>query len=1035
MHKTDDFEPIHARIEAQARLRPDYVACKHKSSQLTYAELNQKANDLAYWLIGRGVRAGKTVGVCFPPCLESSIALLAIQKAGGVYVPIDPEYPEDRIDVIVQDAQPEIVLCSQEVLESKPKVFADAVAYQHTQSLSERNGNPDISVGKKDPCYIFYTSGTTGKPKGISLSYGNLFFYIDAAVNAFAISENDIAISIARFSFSISLFDLLSVNSVGGTLWVLSRDEVMNLEFLADAFSEATIAHIGPNLLRGLLNYIMGTSVPQEKYAGLRHLSMGGDYTPVDLLHELTDYFSNSEIYVIYGSSEIGCMGTYFPVPKNPEKSYVGKPFPGVSIRLLNDNGDIAADGSVGEICYNTPGLMLGYLNDEEKTRESMIEIEGETYFRIGDVGRFSPEGNLEHLGRSDFQVKIRGQRVELLELDQHLKKTPGVTSGICAAAGERTEKQLIAYVTVENREVFSVIEAQSYLEQLVPDYMLPSGWIILDKLPLNENMKLDRKALPAPTLQNLERSASYSPPTTELETKLTDTWAKALGHPRIGIRDNFFAVGGDSLSAMSISLMLMAEGLEISPLQIAENPTIEQLAGLTQSLELTEAPERALQTVALPPFISRFIQERGSQSPNRWNISRLVTVESHLKPDIAEKAFIALATRHDAMRLRLFKDGTEWKAESLADVEGGIHFEFDDVGDRSEQDQRKRIEDVAASCQAKINLAEGPVACIALFDLGKDRPQEMFFTVHHFVMDVVSWGIFWLEFESTYRQLEANTYPYRIAPSFAEWCNGLADVANSDEVLAAATAWAEIEGNSLPSLPEDFDYESSDNTNSSARLVVKTCSEEDTTNLLQSAAQGIDIEKILVAALSNALSSWSGGEESVYFDHLVHGRDVKVPNVDESLMLGCTVTYAPRLMQVRKGLAGRDLLDDISRQMEANAKQNVYFDLYRYLGANSQLVAHLNELPKAGILFNYRGKTDNAIEKSKVFGNAVELKGLDHDPDGMRQYPISLVSDVVDDKLIVRFVYSEKIHRQETIEKLAMGFMGYLNQILSEPY
>lgn len=1032
--KKDSFEPIHCQIEAQATLWPDRVAVRNESFQLTYSDLNEKANDLAHWLISRGVGVGKTVAVCFPPSVESLVALLAIQKTGGVYVPIEPDYPEDRMDAIVRDANLKMALVSKEVLKSKPNVFSEFLIYHCTQNLTGKTHNPSLSISENDPCYIFYTSGTTGKPKGIALSYANLHFYITSAVDTFDINENDIAITVARFSFSISLFDLLSVNSVGGTLWILSREQVMNFESLADTLSKATIAHIGPNLLRGLVDYINGSSQSYEKFRGLRHLSMGGDYTPVDLLTDLTKIFSSSELYIMYGSSEIACMGTYFRVPSKPQKSLVGKPFSGVSIKLLDEKGAIAKEGEVGEICFSTPGLMLGYLNDVERTKKVMVEIDGSTYFRIGDVGRFTSEQELEHLGRSDFQVKIRGQRVELLELDQHLKNAPGIKTCVCAAAGERASKQLIAYVTVEDPDNFSVTAAQEYLEEKVPDYMLPSGWIILDELPLNENLKLNRKALPAPTLQNLERSAPYSKPTTELETKFAEIWAKALEQPRVGIHDNFFTIGGDSLSAMSISLMLAADGLEISPLQIAENPTIKELASQPQIAKRTEVPKQILQSVLVPPFISRFIQERDAQSPDHWTISRLVTVEKHLNPDIVQKVLSALEERHDALKFRLFNTGDSWQAESLPEAGSGINFLHKDISLKSKEDQREYIEAVAGSCLGRINLEKGPIACLVLFDLGKDQPQEMFFVVHHFVMDVVSWGIFWLEFESVYLQLENNTFSQMAAPSFAQWCNGLTEVVNSSDVYDATKIWAE-RGSSLPSLPIDLSDDPAANTNASARLVVRSCPEQETINLLHSAAQGIDIEKILVAALCYSLSQWLGGSDTVYFDHLVHGRDISVPDVDESMMLGCTVTYAPTALHVKPRSNGRDLLEDISEQLEAQRKYKVYFDSYRYLGKDAILVEQLNDIPKAQILFNYRGKTDNAIERSDFFGIARELNGLDHDPSGLRQYPISLVTDVIKGKLIVRFVYCKKMHKKETIEALSENYMDFLSQILSEPY
>ncbi len=1040
--------PLHSIFERIVQEKPAKKAVSFVGQSLTYQELNQKANQLAHWLIFKGIKAESRVGVCLKPGLEIIITLLAIQKAGGVYLPIDPDYPQARIKTIVEDAAVELTISQADLIAELSDVLINPYTLQQTQSTLEinRNDNPKVVINEQNTAYIFYTSGTTGMPKGIAISHKSFAYYVLAAIDQFGMTAQDRTVTIAKFSFSISLFDLMTSVISGGELIILPRAEIMNYDSLLNALETATIVHIGPNLLRGLIAYIKRNHQTYERFSGLRHVSSGGDIVPAELLEELKLIFEQAEIYVIYGCTEISCMGCCYLAPRNQKitKSYVGKPFAGTKIILLNDQGQEVPDGEIGEICFQGDGIMKGYLNRPELTSKALIKIKDATYFKTGDLGRIHTSGNLEYLGRQDFQIQIRGQRVELVEVESHLRQAPGVSDGVVKATEiGNQEKRLVAYITLENPDSFSLEQIRGYLHDRLPGYMQPSGWIVLEKMPLNVNYKIDRKALPAPTLSNLIITETYTAPRNQTEQLLTTIWQQVLDIPRVGINDNFFNIGGDSLSAMNISMLLAEKGIEFSPLQIAKTTTIADIVetGIRKYSPEQEPTSKLTKQEAgliedLPPLISRFLYERGSQAPHFWNISRMLVAKKPLSYELVEKTFYYLGDRHDALRLRFDPKLDLWQARTLATATETLSCKTVDLASLSEQEQNESIATAVKACQQELNLTNGAIACLVLFELGKERSQELFFVVHHFAMDVISWKIFWLEFESVYRQLEAQSdFTLSTSPvSFKTWAQTLREYANSSAVELDVRQWLNQPWQEVCSLPKDFRDEGNLqvgnlNTNNSTQVVSFTLTEWQTQTLMRSNAREFDLESILISGLATALGRWQKSE-LVYFDRLVHGRHIGNSDLDLSRTIGCLISYAPTLVKIDTQASTGNTLLDISQQMKEIGDSGTSIDLYRYLGAKPELVNRLAELPKAEVLFNYRGKVDDVLTRSLIFDNLRTIAGSDHDPKGLRQYPLAIAIDIVKCKLEVRCVYSQNIHKRESIKTLCAEFLNCLVSI-----
>jgi amino acid adenylation domain-containing protein len=583
---------VHRCFELHAAGAPDAPAVRFLDRSLSYEALNRRANSLARVLQQRGVRHGQPVVVCLEPSLDIAVALLGILKAGAVYVPVDPNYPSARVQAIVEDTQPALVLIEEPLrLQFElPEAGSLAVSALVASEL-EVERNPDHRLGTEQPAAIFYTSGSTGAPKGVVASHANLRHYVRVAQQRYGVGRGDVMPALARFSFSISLFELLTPLVSGATLRILPRAAVLDPKALADALAEVTIFHAGPSLLKGLIAYVRREYASFAGFDGIKHASSGGDMVPPEVLEGLKQIFSKAEVFVIYGCSEISCMGCTYPVPRDRiiTKTYVGKAFEDTTVRVLGADDRDAAAGEVGEIVFAGRGVTLGYLGRPDLTAERFVVLDGQRYYRTGDLGRFSAEGWLEMLGRSDFQVKIRGMRVELAEVESELRRAPGVLDAVAAArATPEGEKLLVAYVVPAASDQISdkaerLTAIRAHLVQRLPDYMVPAVYVELERLPLNFNLKLDRRALPDPTEADFRAlaAASVREPESETERTLATCFGQTLKLERIGLDDNFFELGGDSLRAMELCVRVeTALGVRIDAIELLREP-LEVLASV----------------------------------------------------------------------------------------------------------------------------------------------------------------------------------------------------------------------------------------------------------------------------------------------------------------------------------------------------------------------------------------------------------------------------------------------------------------------
>ncbi|MBX3301082.1 MAG: amino acid adenylation domain-containing protein [Nitrospira sp.] len=595
-------------FEAQVARTPEAVAVVCEDKQLTYGELNGRANQLAHYLQGQGVGPDVLVGLCMERSVELVVSLLGILKAGGAYVPIDPSYPADRITYMLEDSHATLLLTEHNLREILPSTMATVVCLDRDWSTiaQESSNNPLSQAGPESLAYIIYTSGSTGRPKGVMVPHGNVVRLFATTQEWFHFDGQDTWTLFHSYAFDFSVWELWGALLYGGRLvvvpyWV-SRSPEQFYDLLCQ--ERVTVLNQTPSAFRQLVQ-VDGMRAGHDELA-LRVVIFGGEaLDPISLGPWFERHGDQHPRLVnMYGITETTVHVTYCPVTSGmsavPAKldGGIGRGIPDLQLYLLGPTQQLVPIGVPGEIYVGGAGLARGYLNRPELTAERFIPNpygtrSGERLYRTGDAGRWEPDGQLTYVGRVDQQVKVRGFRIELGEIEARLLEHPAVQAAVVLAReDEQEEKYLVAYVVPAASGAVTVEEVRARLGQVLPDYMVPAHVMVLEQLPLTPNGKVDRRALPAPDLQRGE--TGYVAPRTPTEAQLATIWAEVLKRDKVGVEDNFFTLGGHSLLAITLLERMRQAGLATTVRALFAAPTIAGLARtLGQDVAVVVPPNR----------------------------------------------------------------------------------------------------------------------------------------------------------------------------------------------------------------------------------------------------------------------------------------------------------------------------------------------------------------------------------------------------------------------------------------------------------
>ena len=532
-------ERLHEAFERFARQTPDATAVRFGDSSLTYGDLNRRANRLAHHLKGIGVGPDVLVGLCVERSLDMLVALLGFLKAGGAYVPLDPSFPSDRLAYMVEDSAMRVLITHRDLDKMLGTVPSKVIRLDADAAILESHSAENPTVEGADPtnvAYVLYTSGSTGKPKGVQIPHSAVVNFLASMSREPGFTAKDTLLAVTTLSFDIAGLELYLPLTTGGQVVIASREEALDPVRLMERMreSQCTVLQATPATWRALLDAGWKGS-PQLKAL------CGGEALPSDLAGQLIPRCA--ELWNMYGPTETTIWSTVHHVTDANGAIPIGRPIDNTQVYILDANRNLAPDHAIGELCIGGDGLAQGYLNRAELTAERFIESpfeEGKLLYRTGDLARWNG-GILECLGRIDNQVKVRGFRIELGEIEAILARHESVRHGVVDVRSDNDgDKRLVAYVEAQGGAAPSLADLRAYLGNSLPEYMLPSALVTLDRLPLTPNGKIDRKALPNAGGQVAEEAREFAAPTDALESTLAQLFAKVLKVKQVGVRDEF---------------------------------------------------------------------------------------------------------------------------------------------------------------------------------------------------------------------------------------------------------------------------------------------------------------------------------------------------------------------------------------------------------------------------------------------------------------------------------------------------------------
>lgn len=1015
---------VHQLIATQAQRTPEAVAVRCGDAALSYRELDRRTNRLARHLRARGVGVESRIGVFIERSFEMPVALLAILKAGGAYLPLDPTIPGPRLVQMLSDSAVEFGLTAARFMANLPSETPRPINWITVDSdWPELSDDPLVGgAAPENLAYVIYTSGSTGLPKGVMISHAAIANRLLWMQERFPLSPSDRVLQKTPYSFDASVWELFVPLLAGAELVMARPGGHQEPAYLAEAMARdrITVLQLVPSMLPLVLE-----EKGLDDCRSLRRLFCGGEALPVESCAEFEARLG-ARVINLYGPTETAIDASFWPYQLGTGEviSPIGRPIANLHLRILGQMAEPLPLGSPGDLLVGGVGLARGYLGRPDLTAERFLpdplaQTPGGRLYKTGDLAKAGADGGLRFLGRSDHQVKIRGFRIELFEIEEALRQDPGVREAAVVARDGGGGKRLVAYfVAVEGESVDEEV-LRGGLRRKLPDWMVPVAFVALTAMPLNASGKLDRSALPEP---NLPRMAGAVPPRTAAERKLVEIWSQVLGLETVGIHDNFFSLGGDSILSILIASRATQAGFNFSPQMLFKHQSVAELAAASQSGSSVQAEQGlVLGEVPLTP-IQRSILETDLVDLHHYNQSLLFEVRERLDVRALRTAVAALLRHHDALRLCFTKEAFGWSQrhrglnQALAVI---------DLGRLPTEARSQAMLAASTALQAGLDLSTGPLFRVVHFTLS-EPPDRLLIAAHHLVVDGVSWRILLQDLEESYRSFARAVEP-QLPPktsSFKEWAVHLAEHAQSPEAMSEIGYWLDRKriGKPLP-----VDLPSGRNLSGLARIVSVSFDRETTRELLQQVPSHYRIQspELLLAAVASTLAEWTSFP-LLRIDLEGHGRENISETLDTSRTVGWFTSVFPVVLEVGAGDDIEETLKAVKEQMRRVPRHGIGYGLLRYL-SNAPEALDLRLQPQAEVSFNYLGQVDQTLAESSPFALAVESAGPARSPRQPRRYLLEVDGLVIGGCLQMNWTYSEGLHRRETIEALARRFRDRL--------
>ncbi|MFD8980644.1 amino acid adenylation domain-containing protein [Streptomyces sp. NPDC059564] len=957
-------------VSRQARATPRALAVAGEDGSLTYGELEARANRLAHWLTGRGVRPESLVAVRLPRSTDLVVALLAVLKTGAAYLPIDPDHPGSRIDYILQDARPALVL--------------DAGALAGADLSGCPDSAPAVRVSPQNTAYVIYTSGSTGNPKGVAIPRGALANFLATMGRRVPLSPADRWLAVTTVSFDIAALELYLPLISGAAVVLAGKDTVTDPSAVVEAMGrhEVTVVQATPAFWQ-----ILATHEPSAA-KGLRVL-VGGEALPARLAETLAG--RAADVLNVYGPTETTIWSTMAPVEAGTGVA-IGSPIGNTRVYVLDSALRPVPRGVRGELYIAGDGLARGYFGRPDLTSERFVACPsgpaGARMYRTGDLVRWGRDGRLEYIGRTDFQVKVRGFRIELGEIEHVLAGHPGVAQAVVVVReDEQDGKRIVGYVVPGSQDAEAtgtlLAELPAYLRGRLPDYMVPTALVPLPEIPLSPAGKLNRRALPAP---DHARASAARAPRDQREEAFCALFADVLGLPAVGIDDDFFTIGGDSIRSIQVVVRARALGFAVSTREVFEHRTVARLAQLVEGrheerVTLAELPGGGVGRAPLPPMAAHVLARGGGIG--RFSLSGMLTLPGGIDRAGLLAAVRAVLDRHDALRSRLDRAQPGLRIAAPGSVDAGALL----------REVRGADADVHAELDAaagRLDPDAGVMAQFVWFTGGADA-DRLLIVLHHLAVDGVSWRILLPDLVAAWQRVRGGGTPRADRPgtSLRRWAHALAEAAADPERVARELPlWQEILRGDEPVLGARAVDPARDvaSTVDTVRVTLPADVTRTLLTTLPAVFRG-GADDALLAGLALALARWRSTRGVSASSTLVrregHGREEQVaPGAD----LSRTVGWLTSLFPVRLDLAGIDVADAfaggpaagravkaVKEQLRAVPDHGIGYGLLRHLNPETAAVLAAEREPQIG--FNYLGRTSPADLPE-------DLRGLGWAPD-----------------------------------------------------
>ena len=779
---TNDYpqnQCLHHVFEAQAQKTPDAVAIVFGEQHLTYRQLNQQANKIAHHLIKQDVKAETRVGLFVERSLEMVIAIFGILKAGGAYVPLDPSYPEKRLAFMLEDSQVAILLTTKTLNQQLP---GNNIQILYLETILQRPQinipNPVINVNPTNLAYIIYTSGSTGTPKGVMGLHKNTINRLEWMWHHLPFNDTEVCCQKTALSFVDSIWEIFGPLLKGIKTVIIDDNTIKHVSRFLETLSTEQITRLVlvPSLLKVILE-----SQPTEhhKLAHLKYCISSGEALPTELVHQFEGYLPHSILFNLYGSSEVAADATYYKTTSsaNTTRAPIGQPISNTQIFILDKNLHLMPIGIPGELHVGGSNLSRGYWNRPNLTAQKFIpnpfvngkkqKQKGQRLYKTGDLARYLPDGNIDYLGRIDHQVKIRGYRIELGEIENTLLKHPAINQVIVTARKDHLgDNQLVAYIVANHQPAPDTNNLRTFLEGVLPNYMVPTFFVIMARFPLTPNGKINHRMLPAPDISD-SQSDIFIAPQTEYEILLAKIWQALLGVDEIGIYDNFFALGGHSLLATQlISRIYQQFEVDLPLRSVFEAPTIIKLAE-TIKTRIQADTSHVISKLLPIQVISRkqnlllsFSQQRlwllDQLNPDlaTYNVPAIIRLQGDLDIVTLEKAFNQLIEHHETLRTTFSSSEQNQKNVPVQIINPPTPFilPITDLGDIPEEERETEAERLShKEISTPFNLSTGPLFRLRLLQLDENH-YIVVLVIHHIISDGWSMGLIVREMATLYQ-------------------------------------------------------------------------------------------------------------------------------------------------------------------------------------------------------------------------------------------------------------------------------------------